>query len=94
MIPPGETVQLLVRQQVVLQEAGGEARVREPVGHRDQRHQWRAQVLDAVQVLLSALSGGWGRRVADHGNVVFWWWWQAPCEVLAPEVFADWGATV
>lgn len=91
MVPFGEAVELLVRQEMVLQETGGEGRVGEPRGHGDQWDQWCAEMLDAVEILLDSLCCGGRCRGACHADVVFGRW---VCDGLrakvpALEVFAD-----
>lgn len=89
MVPFREAVELFVREEMILEKTGGECRVWEAVGHGDQRHQRRPQVLDAVSILLGSLLGCWRGRASD-GDVVFWRRAQQPTtQVSAAEVFAD-----
>lgn len=57
MVPACQTVQLLVRQQVVLQQTLGERWVRLARCHRDQGYQRCAQVFDTVEVMVFVAGG-------------------------------------
>ena len=48
MVEAGEVIELRVREQVVLQDAGWEARVREPAADADEGHELRLEVGDGV----------------------------------------------
>lgn len=70
VVPAGQAVELLVRQEVVLEEGRGKVGVREARRNGNQRHERRAEVFDAVQVLAARAEVG-GRPAASHGDVVF-----------------------
>ena len=73
VVPSRHAVELVVRQEVVLQQARGERGVREAVCHRDQRHERGPQVFYTVHVLDPCAQAGGREGLVRYDHVVARW---------------------
>ena len=71
MVPPCQAVQLLVREQMILQQTGRELGVWKTRADGDERDERCAQVVDAVLVVVLCALGS-RRDGGDDCDVVFW----------------------